>query len=86
MFVQILLQVLPNHFLRANGINQPGKIMFVGKNNMEWPTFLLKKGMVSVGYGWKKFCEVNGVKIGDSFLLEATDVQDTLKFCAQVFL
>ncbi|CAA7033015.1 unnamed protein product [Microthlaspi erraticum] len=76
--------VLPYQFTSANGIKESGKIIFVGRNNLEWPAYKLSKGLVAVGYGWQNFCEFNGVKIGDSFLLEATDAQDTLKFCAQV--
>lgn len=58
--------------MKANGIDRLGKIVMLGKNEMEWwwGYLLSKGGLVAVDCGWSYFCETNGVKIGDSFRLE----------------
>ncbi|XP_010417231.1 PREDICTED: B3 domain-containing protein REM-like 2 [Camelina sativa] len=63
---------LPSQFMKANGIDILfGKILLLGRKESEWCGCLLSRdGNVSVGYGWRNFCEANGVKIGDSFSLE----------------
>ncbi|CAA0371026.1 unnamed protein product [Arabidopsis thaliana] len=77
---------LPSHFMKANGIDKVGKIYMLGINEMEWwwGDLLTRDGIVSVGCGWRYFCESNGVKIGKFFTLEYMykyDTRPVLKFC-----
>ncbi|XP_010429449.1 PREDICTED: B3 domain-containing protein REM13-like isoform X2 [Camelina sativa] len=78
---------LPSQFMKANGINRLGKISLLSESGMEWSGYLLSRdGTVSLGCGWEGFCEANGVKLGQSFTLEFSYVEDTtpvLKFCSQ---
>lgn len=54
----------------------------------KWPTSLLmdKRGTMSLGRGSIGFCEVNGVKMNESFVLELIweDTVPLLKFCPKV--
>ncbi|XP_019083485.1 PREDICTED: B3 domain-containing protein REM13-like isoform X2 [Camelina sativa] len=78
---------LPSQFMKANGINRLGKVSLLSDNGMEWSGYLLSRdGTVSLGCGWEGYCEANGVKLGQSFTLEFSYVEDTtpvLKFCSQ---
>lgn len=72
--------------MKVNGIYKFGKIILLGKNGMRWLVFLLlKDGFLVFGCGWKDFCEVNGVKIGELFILECicedNDIIYVFKFC-----
>ncbi|KAJ0260327.1 B3 domain-containing protein REM12 [Hirschfeldia incana] len=76
---------LPSEFVTAIGIKKLGKITLLGKDGMEWWGCLLSRdGTVTVGIGWKNFCEANGVKLGDSFSLvfinEEEDTGPVFKF------
>ncbi|VYS53394.1 unnamed protein product [Arabidopsis thaliana] len=79
--------ILPCRFMKANGINNFGKITLLGQNRMKWFAYLLSKdGSLALGSGWKGFCEANGVKTGESLTLEYIDEQETahvLKFCSK---
>lgn len=88
MFVQLLLQILPCQFLKANGFNKLGKITVLGENRIELSAYLLsREGIVALETGWGEFCEANGVKLGESFTLECIKEQDetapVLKLCSQ---
>ncbi|XP_010429455.1 PREDICTED: B3 domain-containing protein REM-like 2 [Camelina sativa] len=62
---------LPSQFMKANGIDTPGKIVLLGrKGSVSWCGYMSRDGTVNVGIGWKNFCKANGVKIGASFSLE----------------
>ncbi|CAA7034408.1 unnamed protein product [Microthlaspi erraticum] len=50
-----------------------------------------KQGIMRLGKEWREFCEVNGVKVGESFKMELIkeeeeDIRAThlLKFCSKV--
>ncbi|CAL9233867.1 unnamed protein product [Arabidopsis halleri] len=79
---------LPLEFMKGNGINKAGKITMLDRYDAKWPTSLLmdKRGTMSLGRGSKGFCEVNGVKMNESFVLELIweDTVPHLKFCSKV--
>ncbi|XP_020885718.1 B3 domain-containing protein REM10 isoform X2 [Arabidopsis lyrata subsp. lyrata] len=79
---------LPVEFIKGNGINKAGKITMLDRYDAKWPTSLLmdKRGTMSLGRGSKGFCEVNGVKMNESFVLELIweDTVPLLKFCSKV--
>lgn len=88
MFVSnILLQMLPSQFLKANGINRLEKIVILAENKMELSGCLLSRGgTVALENGWGEFCEANGVKLRESFTLEFIKKPDktahVFKFCS----
>ncbi|CAD5319411.1 unnamed protein product [Arabidopsis thaliana] len=63
---------LPFEFMKGNGIKKAGKITMVDRYDAKWRTSLLmdKIGAMSLGRGSKGFCEVNGVEMNESFVLE----------------
>ncbi|KAG7567585.1 DNA-binding pseudobarrel domain superfamily [Arabidopsis thaliana x Arabidopsis arenosa] len=79
---------LPVEFMKGNGINKAGKITMLDRYDAKWPMPLLmdKRGTMSLGRGSKGFCEVNGVKMNESFVLELIweDTVPLLKFCSKV--
>ncbi|VVA97186.1 unnamed protein product [Arabis nemorensis] len=83
---------LPATFLKANGIEKARKITLVDRYGVKRTTSLKpedKYGRMRLGKEWIEFCEVNGVKTGDSFKLELIyEEEDTathlLKFCSKV--
>lgn len=60
----------------------------VDRYDAKWRTSLLmdKIGTMSLGRGSKGFCEVNGVEMNESFILELIweDTVPLLKFCSKV--
>lgn len=84
-----LVQVLPNVFVKINGINKHKKIVLLDKHGVKRLTNLLTNGRESkrLGKGWKDFCQANDVlKIGEPFELELIweDAVPVLKFCSKV--
>lgn len=83
-------QLLPLRFTRVNGINKVGKITLLGQDGVNWVVSLVKEnsyGRMRLGRDWKGFCEVHGVKIGESFVMELiweNDANPVLKFCNKV--
>ncbi|CAH2077345.1 unnamed protein product [Thlaspi arvense] len=81
---------LPLHFTKVNGINKAGTIMLMGQDGVSWMVHLAQensRGRMRLGRDWKGFCEVHGVKIGDSFVLELIrekDARPVLKFYTKV--
>ncbi|KAL1221449.1 B3 domain-containing protein REM10 [Cardamine amara subsp. amara] len=81
---------LPLEFTKANGINKAGMITMLDRYGAKWSTSLLmdknKTGTMTLGRGSKGFCEVNGVKMNESFVLELIweDSVPILKFCSKV--
>ncbi|EOA26881.1 hypothetical protein CARUB_v10022974mg [Capsella rubella] len=80
---------LPLEFMKAIGINKAGKITMVDRYGGRWSTPLLmdkRSGTMSLGRGSKGFCEINGVKMNESFVLELIweDTVPILKFCSKV--
>lgn len=81
------LQNLPLEFTEGNRINKAGKVRMLDRYGAKWLTSLLmdknKGGTMSLGQNWKGFCEVNGVKMNESFVLELLweDTVPVLKFC-----
>ncbi|KAL1187906.1 B3 domain-containing protein REM8 [Cardamine amara subsp. amara] len=83
---------LPGTFVRANGIRKAEKITLVDRYGIKRTTSLKptdKYGRMRLGIEWREFCDVNGVKTGDSFKLELIKgKEDTatplLKFCSKV--
>ncbi|CAA0371032.1 unnamed protein product [Arabidopsis thaliana] len=79
---------LPFEFMKRNGIKKAGKITMVDRYDAKWRTSLLmdKIGTMSLGRGSKGFCEVNGVEMNESFVLELIweDTVPLLKFCSKV--
>ncbi|KAL0845219.1 hypothetical protein Bca101_018465 [Brassica carinata] len=65
-YATICRLTLPNLFVKENGINKPGEICMLGKDGTKWPISLLldKKGIVSLGKGWKEFVKANGLETG----------------------
>ncbi|KFK38490.1 hypothetical protein AALP_AA3G119900 [Arabis alpina] len=64
---------LPASFVKANGIEHARKITLVDRYGGKRTTCLKpeeKYGRIRLGKGWREFCEVNGVKTGESFELE----------------
>lgn len=81
------LQNLPLEFTKGNGIKKAEKIKMIDRYGTTWSTSLLmnkkKRGEMKLGKGCKGFCEVNGVRMGESFVLELVweDTVPVLKFC-----
>ncbi|CAA7015276.1 unnamed protein product [Microthlaspi erraticum] len=81
--------ILPNAFVRINGINKHKKIILMDKHGVKRLTNVLTNGRKSrgLGKGWKDFCHANDVlKIGEPFELELIweDAIPVLKFCSKV--
>ncbi|KAL0897686.1 hypothetical protein Bca101_081647 [Brassica carinata] len=80
---------LPLEFTKGNGINKAGKITMRDRFGIKWSTLLLmnknERRTMSLGRNWKGFCEVNDVKMGESFVLELVweDTVPVLKFCSK---
>ncbi|KAJ0233291.1 B3 domain-containing protein REM10 [Hirschfeldia incana] len=80
---------LPLEFTKGNGIKNAEKIKMIDRYGTTWSTSLLmnkkKRGALILGKGCKGFCEVNGVKMGESFVLELVweDTVPVLKFCSK---
>ncbi|XP_009117102.1 B3 domain-containing protein REM10 isoform X2 [Brassica rapa] len=78
---------LPLEFTKGNGIKKAEKIKMIDRYGTTWSTSLLmnkkKRGEMKLGKGCKGFCEVNGVRMGESFVLELVweDTVPVLKFC-----
>ncbi|CAL9233860.1 unnamed protein product [Arabidopsis halleri] len=68
-----LFQCLPSSFTKENGLDKPGMITLVGNDGTKWEANLLleKTGMMCIRKGWKDFAIANGLKSGESFMLEA---------------
>ncbi|CAA7036268.1 unnamed protein product [Microthlaspi erraticum] len=81
---------LPRSFTRANGIHKPGKITLLSQDGVKQVVDLLQEessGIIRFGKGWREFCEANGVKMYESFVLEflrEDEVSPVLKFCRKV--
>ncbi|KFK44579.1 hypothetical protein AALP_AA1G277000 [Arabis alpina] len=86
---------LPMGFSRVNGINKPGKITLLGQDGVKWVVDLLqhkrsgckRSGVMRLGKGWRDFCGAQGLKLGDSFVLELfweDEASPVLKFCAKL--
>lgn len=91
MFSSSLCQCIPGTFVKANGIEKARKITLVDRYGIKRVTTLKpvgKYGRMRLGKEWRKFCEVNGVKTGESFKLELIkakeDTAHLLKFCSNV--
>ncbi|KAF8086080.1 hypothetical protein N665_0635s0011 [Sinapis alba] len=80
---------LPLEFTKGNGIKKAEKIQMIDRYGTIWSTSLLmdkkERGAMRLGKGCKGFCEVNGVKVGESFVLELVwkDTVPVLKFCSK---
>ncbi|CAA7033021.1 unnamed protein product [Microthlaspi erraticum] len=64
---------LPMRFTRENDINKPGMITLMGKDGIKQQTKLLlnkKRGIMTLGRGWRDFAKANSLKTGDSFTLK----------------
>ncbi|CAA7032981.1 unnamed protein product [Microthlaspi erraticum] len=82
--------VLPIPFTKVNGIKRAKKMSLLDKHGVKWSTKLWfekeRKRMRLVG-GWREFCDANGVKIGESIILELiwdANRSSVLKFCSKV--
>ncbi|XP_020888131.1 putative B3 domain-containing protein REM15 [Arabidopsis lyrata subsp. lyrata] len=82
--------VLPIPFTKVNDIVKAKKMSLLDKHGVKWSIKLWfeveRKRMRLVG-GWKEFCYANGVKIGESIILELiweTEESSVLKFCSKV--
>ncbi|KAL0733886.1 hypothetical protein Bca4012_010096 [Brassica carinata] len=92
-FVTLILTTtklnLPLEFTKGNGIKKAETIQMIDRYGTKWSTSLLmsrkKRGAMSLGKGCKGFCEVNGVKMGESFVLELVweDTVPVLRFCSK---
>lgn len=58
-------------------MNKPEEIRVLGKDGTKWPISLLldKKGIMSLGKGWKEFVKANGLETG--FTLKLMWEEDT---------
>ncbi|KAF8107177.1 hypothetical protein N665_0125s0007 [Sinapis alba] len=74
---------LPNLFVKENGINKPGEIYVLGKDGTKWPISLLldKKGIMSLGKGWKEFVKANGLETGFTLKLMWEDTIPSFSLC-----
>lgn len=54
-------------------MNKPGEITLLGKDGAKWLASLLleRRGRMSLGKGWKDFSKANGLRTGDSIMLES---------------
>ncbi|KFK29767.1 hypothetical protein AALP_AA7G176300 [Arabis alpina] len=88
-FIKSNKLLLPLRFTRVNGI-KVGKVTLLGQDGVKWMVSLVKEnssGRLRLGKDWKGFCEVHGVKLGESFVLELiweNDANPVLKFCNKV--
>lgn len=88
--IKSLAQFLPRDFTQMNCINKPGKITLLSQDGVKRVVNLFKEkigGRMRLGKGWREFCEAQGVKIGDSFVLELIweeEASPVLKFCTKV--
>ncbi|KFK29766.1 hypothetical protein AALP_AA7G176200 [Arabis alpina] len=88
-FIKSNKLLLPLRFTRVNGI-KVGEITLLGQDGVNWMLSVVKEtsyGRMRLGRDWKGFCEVHGVKIGESFVLELiwdNDASPVLKFCNKV--
>ncbi|KAG7567857.1 Reverse transcriptase domain [Arabidopsis thaliana x Arabidopsis arenosa] len=82
--------ILPVPFTKVNGIIKAKKMSFLDKHGVKWSTnlwFEEKCKRMRLSGGWKEFCYANGVKIGESIILELiweTDRSSVLKFCSKL--
>ncbi|KAG7567614.1 DNA-binding pseudobarrel domain superfamily [Arabidopsis thaliana x Arabidopsis arenosa] len=82
--------ILPVPFTKVNGIVKAKKMSFLDKHGVKWSTnlwFEEKCKRMRLSGGWKEFCYANGVKIGESIILEflwEADRSSVLKFCSKV--
>ncbi|XP_018475787.1 B3 domain-containing protein REM13-like [Raphanus sativus] len=76
-YATICRLTLPNLFVKENGMNKPEEIRVLGKDGTKWPISLLldKKGIMSLGKGWKEFVKANGLETG--FTLKLMWEEDT---------
>ncbi|KAF2589516.1 hypothetical protein F2Q70_00041358, partial [Brassica cretica] len=92
-FVTLILTTskldLPLEFTKGNGIKNAEKIKMIDRYGTTWSTSLLmdkkKRGAMKLGKGCIRFCEVNGVKMGESFVLELV-WEDTVPLKVQIQL
>ncbi|CAL9216235.1 unnamed protein product [Arabidopsis halleri] len=81
---------LPRGFTQVNGINKPRKITLLGQDGVKRVVDLYQdkiSGTMRFGKGWREFCEAQGVKIDESFVLELIweeEASPVLKFCTKV--
>ncbi|XP_024014114.1 B3 domain-containing protein REM10 [Eutrema salsugineum] len=79
----------PLQFTKENGIKKAGRITMLDRYGTRWKTSLLmnknQRGTMSLGRNWKGFCEINGVKMDESFVLELVweERVPILKFCSK---
>ncbi|XP_019085127.1 PREDICTED: B3 domain-containing protein REM14 [Camelina sativa] len=81
---------LPIPFTKVNGLQKAKKMSFLDKHGVKWSTkmcFEVERNRMGLAGGWKEFCNANGVKIGESIILElvwGADRSSVLKFCSKV--
>ncbi|KAL1197924.1 putative B3 domain-containing protein REM15 [Cardamine amara subsp. amara] len=81
---------LPVAFTKVSGIKKAKKMCLLDKHGVKWSTnlqFEKEHKRIRLVGGWKEFCEANGVKIGESIMLELiweADRNSVLKFCSKV--
>ncbi|EOA29225.1 hypothetical protein CARUB_v10025498mg, partial [Capsella rubella] len=69
--------------------NLAKKMSLLDKHGVKWSTkmsFEVKRQRMRLKGGWKEFCNANGVKIGESVILELVweaDRSSVLKFCSK---
>ncbi|KAG2331813.1 hypothetical protein Bca52824_002993 [Brassica carinata] len=82
-YATICRLTLPNLFVKENGINKPGEICMLGKDGTKWPISLLldKKGIVSLGKGWKEFVKANGLETGFTLKLMWEGTTPSFSLC-----
>ncbi|KAJ0232444.1 B3 domain-containing protein REM13 [Hirschfeldia incana] len=82
-YATICRLTLPNLFVKENGINKPGETCVLGKDGTKWPVSLLldKKGIVSLGKGWKEFVKANGLETGFTLKLMWEDTTPSFSLC-----
>lgn len=84
------MQFLPSDFTNVNGINKPGKITLLGQDGVKREVDLIQQKTsktMRFGKGWREFCKAQGVKIGESFVLELIweeEASPVLKFCTKL--
>lgn len=73
--------------MKGNGIKKVEKIKMIDRYGIIWLILLFmnkkKRGEMKLGKGCKGFCEVNGVRMGEFFVLELVweDIVLVFKFC-----
>lgn len=96
--LESIWQCLPLTFVKANGLENASKITLVDRYGIKRTTTLKpdnKHGIMRLGKEWREFCEVNGVKVGESFKMELINEEEEeeednrathlLKFCSKVY-